>query len=119
MIAVVVLALARNPAEQIEHVELDGRMTQEMDDVAESLGILQTKGVPAVADGPVLALFAEDSFLHRTEARPCIGGNSRAIPGAKRLRCHLNFCRRFRRFTAETDVIDGSYHPRQHEPTHF
>ena len=40
MIAFVVLALARNPPEQIEHVELDGRMTQQMDDVAETLGVL-------------------------------------------------------------------------------
>ena len=40
MIAFVVLALARNPPEQIEHVELDGRMTQQMDDVAKTLGVL-------------------------------------------------------------------------------
>src|SRR5580704_5882165 len=119
MIAFVVVALARNPAEQIEHVELDRRMTQQMDDVAETLGILQAKSVAAVADGPIFALFAEDSFLHSIEARHWIGSNNRAIPGVTRLRCHLNFCRRFRRFAAETDVIDGSYHPRQREPTHF
>src|SRR5580700_4378533 len=83
--------MACNPAEQIEHVEFDRRMTQQMDDVTESLCVLQTKSVPAVADGPVLALFAEDSGLHGTEARLCIGGASRAIPRSTRLRSHLNF----------------------------
>src|SRR5271163_3753900 len=97
MIAVVVLALTRDSTEQIEHVELDGRIAQQMDDVAKSLGVLQAKHVRAVADGPVLALFAEDSLLHGTGARPCIGYNSRAIPRARRLSCHPNFCRWFRR----------------------
>ena len=82
MIAFVVLALARNPAEQIEHVEFDRRMTQQMGDVAESLGVLQAKSVAAVADGPVFALFAEDSFLHSIGARHWIDGNNRRHAGS-------------------------------------
>src|SRR5260370_6882145 len=66
-------------------------MTQQMSEVPESLGVLQTKGVPTVADGPVLALFAEDSLLCRTHARLRIGGAGRARSSATRLRCHLNF----------------------------
>src|SRR5580704_10494476 len=96
--------MACNPAEQIEHVEFDRRMTQQMDDVTESLCVLQTKSVPAVADGPVLALFAEDSGLHGTEARLCIGGASRAIPSSTRLRCHVNFSRPFGQFSGETEL---------------
>ena len=103
MIAVVVLALAPNSPEQIEHVELDGRMAQQMDDVAKSLGVLQTERVPAVADGPVLALFAEDSLLRGTEAPFRFGGASRAKLRATRLRCHLNFYWPAANFSGETE----------------
>ena len=34
-----------------------------MGEIAESLGVFQAKGFRAVADGPVLALFAEDAFF--------------------------------------------------------
>ncbi len=59
----VIVVLACNSADQIEHVEFGRGMTQQMGEVAESLGVLQREGFPAVADGPVLALFAEDSLL--------------------------------------------------------
>ena len=55
----VIVAIARNSADQIQHVEFDRGMAQQMRQVAEPLGVLQTRGFPAVADGPVLALFAE------------------------------------------------------------
>src|SRR6202161_2083742 len=38
-------------------------MTQQMSDVAEPLGVLETKGVPTAAYGPVLSLFAENRLL--------------------------------------------------------
>jgi hypothetical protein len=92
--AVVVLALARNSTEQIEYVEFNRRMTQQMGKVAESLRILQTKSVPAVADGPVLALPAEDPLSRETGARPRVGTSGARSRGL-RTASHLHFCKPF------------------------
>jgi hypothetical protein len=64
----VIIALACDSARQIEHVEFGRGMSQQMGNVPESLGVLQTKGFSAEADGPKLALFAEYPRMRRTDA---------------------------------------------------
>src|SRR5712692_8914310 len=63
-------------------------MTQQVGEVTEPFTVLQTKRYSAVAYGPVLALFAEHSFLHDTDARPRIY-TSEARSSAARLTWHL------------------------------
>ncbi len=72
----VLLALACNPTSEIEHVEFGRWMTQQVANVPESLGVLKTKGFSAVADGPILALFAENRLPGRGGVlnRGCHGG---------------------------------------------
>jgi hypothetical protein len=65
----VIIALACDSSRQIEHVEFSLWMTQQMGEVSEPLSVLQTKRFLAVADGPVLALFAEHPFSYDTDAR--------------------------------------------------
>ena len=72
-------------------MEFDRGMTQQMEDVSESPCVLQAKGVPGVAYGPVLALSAEDSALYGMKARPGLAGVGRLVSGGTRLRCHFNF----------------------------
>src|SRR5712692_7124353 len=86
----VFLTLAGHSPHQIEHVEFGRRMTQQMGEVPESLRVLQAKGLPAVADGPKLALFAEDPALRCTRTRRRIAGASRAKSSTLRHTCHLN-----------------------------
>ena len=62
------MALACDSTGQIEHVEFGRGVAQQMGKVPESLGVLQTKGFPAIADGPELAFFAEDPSLPRRGA---------------------------------------------------
>jgi hypothetical protein len=83
--------LARNSADQIEHVEFCRRMADEMSQVAEPLGVLQTKGSTGVTEGPVLAISAEDSLLSRMGSRSWSTATSRATPATPRLRCHMKF----------------------------
>jgi hypothetical protein len=45
-------------------------------EVPEPFRVLPAKGFPAVADGPVLALFAEQPFLGSTDARACVADTS-------------------------------------------
>src|SRR5260370_42276098 len=80
--------LGRHPAEQIGQVECVRGMRQEMGSVPEPPRVFKIKGVPAVAYGPVLALFAEDPFLRRTNAQDRLARSS-----AMSIRCHLNFLR--------------------------
>jgi hypothetical protein len=54
-------------ADQIEHVKFGRGMMDQMGEVAEALGVLQTEGFPAIADSPVLAIFAEDPLLRSTD----------------------------------------------------
>ena len=63
LIGFVLVVLTRDSAGEIEHVEFHRRMTQQMGEITETLGVFQAKGFAAVADGPVLALFAEDAFF--------------------------------------------------------
>src|SRR5260370_8292082 len=63
-------------------------MTQQVGEVTEPFTVLQTKRYSAVAYGPVLALLAEHSFLHDTDARPRIY-TSQARSSAARLTWHL------------------------------
>src|SRR5712691_6203834 len=63
-------------------------MTQQVGEVTEPFTVLQTKRYSAVAYGPVLALFAEHSFLHDTDAWPRIY-TSQARSSAARLTWHL------------------------------
>ena len=57
-------------------------MTQQMGEVPESLVSFRRKAFPVVADGPVLALFAEHPFLRKTDARRRVAGASRAESSA-------------------------------------
>jgi hypothetical protein len=57
-------------------MEFDRRMTQEMGEVPEPFRVLQTKGFPAVDDGPVLVLFAEHPFLDSMDARARVADTS-------------------------------------------
>ena len=66
------------------------RMAQQMGEVAESSRALETEGFPAVADGPILALFAEQPPARGADARPRVTGTSRARSSAPSLKCHLN-----------------------------
>src|ERR1700690_4323290 len=77
-------------------------MAQQMSQVAESLGVLQARGFPAIADGPILALLAEDSFLLRTNALPRPTAGSRARCGCSRLKCHPNHPGHAAKFSAES-----------------
>jgi hypothetical protein len=72
----VLLAMARNSTHQVEHVEFGRWMTQQVANVPESLGVFQTKGFSAVADGPILALFAENRLPGQGGVlnRGCLGG---------------------------------------------
>src|SRR6266849_10481769 len=63
-------------------------MTQQVGEVTEPFTVLQTKRYFAVGYGPVLALFAEHSFLYDTDARPRIY-TSQARSSAARLTWHL------------------------------
>src|SRR4029077_11733092 len=87
--AFVIIAPPRDSSGEIEHVKFDPRMTQQMSDIAEPLGVLQTKGIPAVAYRPVLALLTEHPFLDSTDARPRRTHTFRARPTASRLTWHL------------------------------
>jgi len=85
----VFLALVCNSSVQIKHVEFPARMSQQMSDVPESPCVLQRNGVRGVSDGPISALFAEDRFLWRTEARPQTVGSRRDELSAWHITCHL------------------------------
>ena len=89
LIGFVIIALPRDSSREIEHVKFDPRMTQQMGEVPEPLGILQTKGFPAVAYGPVLALFAKHTFCDSTDARSRITDTCQAWSTASRLTWHL------------------------------
>jgi hypothetical protein len=52
-----------NSTHQIEHVKFGRRMTQQMGEISEAFAVFQASGFPAIAEGPVLALFAEHSQL--------------------------------------------------------
>src|SRR5712664_2932430 len=60
-----------------------------MGKVPEPFTVLQTKRFSAVAYGPVLALFADHSFLYGTDARRRLADTSRAGSSASRLTWHL------------------------------
>src|SRR5712671_4163840 len=87
----VIFVLACNSTDQVEHMEFDPRMTQQMGEVSEPFGVFQTKGIPGVADGPVLALFAENARLRGTDVRRRVVGTRRSNSSAPGIRCHLNF----------------------------
>src|SRR5262249_52996943 len=86
--ACVRLARAGHAPVQIEHVEGRARMTQQMRDVPEAPGVLETHGGPAVADSPVAAFFAEHPVWRRTQPRPFTARSWRDISGARRMTCH-------------------------------
>ena len=46
-------------------MEFGRGMAQQMSEVAETLGVLQTEGFSAEADGPISPSFAEDALLLR------------------------------------------------------
>jgi hypothetical protein len=85
----VIIALPGDSSGEIEHVKFDSRMTNQMSDISEPFGVLETKRISAVADGPVLALFAEHPFLDSTDARHRVADTFRARPTASRLTWHL------------------------------
>jgi hypothetical protein len=58
----VIIALACDTSSQIERVELSPGMTEQMGEAGESFGVSQLKGVIAVANSPILAVFAENSI---------------------------------------------------------
>jgi hypothetical protein len=66
----VVIAPTRDSTCQIKHMEFDPWMTQQMGEVPDSPGVLQTKNFPAVAYSPILARFAKHPLLGgRPDAR--------------------------------------------------
>src|SRR5258708_35542534 len=67
-------------------------MTQQMGEITESLGVFQAKGFAAVADGPVLAFFAERSFFRSrgTDAGCRVGNDSRSGSSATYLMWHVD-----------------------------
>jgi hypothetical protein len=70
----IIAALACDSSRQIEHMKFGARMAQEMGEVPESFGVLQAKGFSIVADGPVLALFAENTRVDGGNGRPGVAG---------------------------------------------
>ena len=85
----IIIALACDATGQIQHVKFDPGMTQQVGEESQALGVLQAKGFPAVAYGPVLSLFAEHSFLDDTDAWPRVADSSQAKSWGSRLTWHL------------------------------
>src|ERR1700721_741215 len=92
MIGLVLVALTGDSAGEIEHVKFYRRMTQQMGEITESLGVFQTEAVSPVADGPILALFAEYAFFcsRGTHDGPRVGDDSRSGSGAAYLLWHVD-----------------------------
>jgi hypothetical protein len=55
-----VILTACKSTRQIEHVEFNPRMTEQMGDIGEPLGVFEPKGAIAVTNRPILTLFAEN-----------------------------------------------------------
>ena len=91
LIGSVLIALACEPTNKIEHVKLGRRMAKEMAEVPKSLTVLEAKPAPVVADSPELALFAEQPVLRSKRARRRAVGASRAESSASLPTCHLTF----------------------------
>ena len=88
---VVVLASARNPTKEIEHMKFNPRMPQQMRQVSEAFGIPQTKCFSAVTNSPVLALFAKNSRARIPPACRRVAAASQLSSTAPHLGCHWNF----------------------------
>src|SRR5262245_5399059 len=59
-----------------------------MRNVPETSGVLETNGVPTVADGPVAALVVEDPLLRGMETRLQVASTWREGVGTRHLTCH-------------------------------
>ena len=99
----VLVALARDSSRQIEHVEFGRRMTDQVGDVTESLAVLQTKGFSVAADGPILAVFAENPTCRRMGTSCPIAETGRGRGTAPSLTWHRNSLRQLN----ESTTIQG------------
>src|ERR1700735_1177941 len=86
---VVVLAPARNPAKEIEHMKFNPRIPQQMRQVSEAFGILQPKCFPAESNSPVLSLFAKNSRVWIPPACRRLAATSQLSSTASHLGCHV------------------------------
>src|SRR5258708_31785198 len=89
-------------------------MTQQMGEITESLGVFQAKGFAAVADGPVLAFFAERSFFRSrgTDAGCRVGNDSRSGSSATYLMWHVDSFQAGSGKKFKETPVRRSYHPR-------
>src|SRR5690349_13154442 len=52
---------------EVEHMKFGNRITEQIGDVSDSRGVLESKDLVAVTDSPEVPLLAKNPFDHRTD----------------------------------------------------